>query len=506
MNEPPVPPSPLPRVVRPETQATSALASVLNVLGWLLTTMAAGMLLPTFVALSDHERTVSAAFAATALAGAFLGGGLMVAMQGIERPATLRENIFLIVSAWTVVPLVGALPVYASGATATFVDAFFEAMSALTTTGASALADPVALPRAVLLWRALLEWGGGFAAIVMALAILSAFGTAGRDVQRTHLALGMGGPVAARFMHFMRALFALYVAMTFLGFIGIWASGPPAFDALCLTLASISTGGLAIAGQGQMISDSPIAAVIIVILMVFGATNFLTHWTVWRRGILRYREDQEIGYLLFTAAAGFVLFELAQLVAHGSHETLRRVWGTAFNVISLVTTTGFWIGPDPPPAGASSMVALALTTIGGATVSAAGGLKLLRLALLTLQGQRELRRLSHPRSVTRVLFDGHPMDERVVVGISSFALAYGVTLALSALTLAAIGLDPTSSIVASAAALANTGPLYDIVTAGPASYATMPDAAKWALTVVMAAGRLEVLALLSLFSTAFWRG
>lgn len=178
---------------------------------------------------------------------------------------------------------------------------------------------------------------------------------------------------------------------------------------------------------------------------------------------------------------------------------------TIFNAVSLVTTSGFWDGPMIQPQAAVALGAIMLAFIGGASVSTSGGLKLMRLWLLLSQGRRELRRLVHPRSAMAIRFRGRVLDDEVLRGMWAFFFGYVAVFALVSLILSAMGLGLVPALAAAVASLANTGPLFTIVSGGGEPYALLPDGAKWLLSVVMIMGRLEVLAFLSLLHPAFWR-
>jgi trk/ktr system potassium uptake protein len=493
----------------PSASAPSAqqipFAAALYVLSALITVVAGGMLLPALAALSRHEPEIAAAFAGSALGGAFLGGGVMLALQGPQRPALMRENIGLIIVAWIVLALFGAIPLLASGTGMSIVGAVFESTAALTTTGASLLDAPEIQSPAILLWLAELQWFGGYASIAMGATVLSALGTAGLDVQRTLLPLGQSGPAFERFFHIAASLGLVYLTATLLGFFVIWIGGVPRFDAFCLALSGIATGGLKLRSEGFSAYHAPLSEAALVFLMLFGAMNFMTHWAAFRGGTLRgmlraYGREPEL-WLLLTACALATLL----LTSAGAMHQMTGLSFTVFNAVSLVTTSGFWDGPVTQPSPAIALGAILLVFIGGASVSTSSGLKLMRLWLLLRHARRELRRLVHPRSAMAIRFRGRGLDEEVLRGMWAFFAGYVAIFAVVSLALAALGLALVPAMSAAVSALANTGPLLTIVSGGGEPYALLPDSAKWLLSVVMIIGRLEVLAFLSLLHPAFWR-
>lgn len=484
---------------------TPAIASVAHILGFFLIVLAGAMLVPTFVAAHEGAKSVAAAFALTSLGGAFVGGGFVFAMQGVPRQARAADLIVMAVLAWLLLPCFAAIPFLATGATQGFIDAYFEATSAFTTTGATVLADLGAVPKAIFIWRAVLAWLGGYATVIMAVTLLSGFGTAGNTAQHSHLPIGMEGPQLARLAHALRDLLAIYAVVTVFGFFLLWLDGMPTFLALCTALSTVATAGLTHGAPESAGAQTVFGDVVLIALMLFGATSFLTHWSAWRGRFRAYGADIELRLLALMVLSAFVVFLLGH-VAAGAQALQGRVWmAYLFDAASMVTTTGLWQG-TAPLSPHLALGAMAFALIGGASMSTAGGMKLIRLALLVQQGRGEMRRLSHPRGVIRLRYKGRSLDAELLIGVWALFASYFALLAAATLALCAFGLSLVPAMAASIAALSNTGPLYLLL---PESigfgYGALAPAAKLFLAVIMAAGRLEVLALLSLFSAAYWR-
>jgi trk system potassium uptake protein TrkH len=480
-------------------------ASALYVLAALITVLAAGMMLPAFTAIGRHESEIAIAFAGTSLCGAFLGGGLMLALQSTQRPALMRENIGLLVIAWLTLSLFAAIPLMLGHTAKSFTDAVFEAVSALTTTGGGFAGPPEQQSRAVLLWLAELQWLGGYASILMAATVLAALGTSGVDIQRTLLPLGDSGSVFNRFFHIAGNLGWIYVTATLVGFLAILAGGVPPFDAFCLALSAIATGGLKLRSEGFGAYHAPISEIALMILMLFGAFNFLGHWAAWRAATTRqrlraYAAEPEFWLLLAGVLVAFLLLMTAGALPHMS------TWSfVLFNAVSLMTTSGFWSGPPPPHDAAFVLGAMGLVFVGGAGVSTAGGLKLMRLWLIFTHARLEIRRLIHPRGPMSIRLKGRLLDDEVLRGMWAFFMGYVLLLIVTSIVLGGLGLGPIDGLAAAVASLANAGPLFGLVSSASEGLAGLPDPAKWLLCLVMIAGRLEVLAVLALFHPSFWR-
>jgi trk system potassium uptake protein TrkH len=484
---------------------TPALAGVAYIFGFLVIALSGAMLVPTFLAAYEGERSVAAAFALTALGGAFVGGSLVFAMQGSERQMRVFDAIALVTFAWLVLPLLAAIPPASAGAASGLIDAYFEAMSALTTTGATVLADLDHAPKAVLIWRALLAWLGGYATVVMAATVLSGFGTAGEAVHRPLLPISAEAAKLVRVGHALRDFLAIYATVTVFAFVLLRIDGASTLTALCQALSTIATAGLSFGAQADIGRAGPFSSGVLAFLMVFGATSFVTHWAAWRGRPRAYWSDVELRLLGLMFVAASCVFLLAYLTA-AARAPFGREWGALlFDAVSMVTTTGLWHGTTPLASGLI-LGAIAFPLIGGASLSTAGGVKLIRFALLVQQGRGEIRRLTHPRGVIRLRYKGLPLSAELLIGAWALFAAYFALLAFGTLALCAFGLGLMPALTAATAALSNTGPLYLLLPEGAATgYGALPSAAKILLAVIMAAGRLEVLALLSLLSAAFWR-
>lgn len=484
---------------------TPAFAGVAYILGFLVIVLAGAMLVPTFVAAQEGARSVAAAFALTSLGGAFVGGSFVFAMQGAERQTRMAEIIALVTLAWLLLPIFAAIPLVAAGAASTFADGYFEAMSAFTTTGATVLRDLDEAPRAILVWRALLAWLGGYGTVVMAAALLSGFGTAGNAVHRPHLPIGAEGQGLARLTHALRDFLAIYVTVTAIGFVLLQIDGMPMLAAFCSSLSTIATAGLSHGAQATTGTAGPLSDVVLALLMVFGATSFLVHWAAWRGRPRAYANDGEIRLLAFMFLLAFAVFLIARFTVEGKTPGGREWAALLFDAVSMVTTTGLWRGATPIASGLV-LGAIVFALIGGASVSTAGGIKLIRFALLVQQMRGEVRRLTHPRGVVRMRYQGRSLDPNLLIGVWALFAAYFALLAFATLALSAFDLSLMAALAAATSALSNTGPLYLLLPEGSAAgYAPLPQTAKVLLAVIMAAGRLEVLAFLSLITAAYWR-
>lgn len=473
-------------------------------LGCLIVVCAVGMLLPAIIAFSFGENETGFQFLGSSSLSLFIGGALIVALWGVPRRASLRENLFLVVSGWLILPVFGALPFLLSGVYGGFIDSYFEAISGLTTTGASVLNEPQNAPNGILVWRSVLQWLGGFGSIIMAISVLSTFNASGFTT--THRMSSLPGEQSTLdpFVHMIIQILIVYSFATFSGFLVIWISDGNAFLSFCIALSAISTGGFVPSGDSIEMTDDPLARIAIAVLMLYGAISFLVHWAYYRGHRGAYFNDPEIRYLFIVAGSAACILAAATLGPEvGFEETGLALGAALFHAISIVTTTGFWIGADALPQTIPLFVVLSFAFIGASFTSTAGGLHVMRLALLLKQSGQELFRLAFPHGVGQGKYGRSAIDYSMLSGVWAVFAAAMATIAICSCILAATGLPLEASITASVSALSNIGPLYEI--AEQENYASMAPFAKLTLSAVMIVGRIELLVIMSLFNPAFWR-
>ncbi|MEQ9144730.1 MAG: TrkH family potassium uptake protein [Parvibaculaceae bacterium] len=482
-------------------------STVLHALGWLVLLLAAACILPWMTALYSGEAGSFIAFSLGGLLAAFSGGALIMAFRDVRRRTSKSDLFLLVAGGWLVVPVFAAIPLYVSGGLPSLTDAYFEAVSGFTTTGASVVPSLDEVDRAVLVWRAVLQWLGGWVSIVMGAAVLAPLGVGGMQLRVSPLTRADKSRALDRFRGTAGAVGGIYAAFTGACFFSIWAGGIPAFDAFCLALSTVSTGGFVPSDAGLAGYQAPWALFFLVIFMIAGALNFATHRAAFRGSIAEYREDPELAYMLLAVLVGGILLTVAALQHTGD---LGRALGSGlFTAVSLITTTGF-VGPHEQVAGGlSAIFVIGFVLMGGATLSTAGGIKLMRISLLLKQSSRELMRLSHPHGIIPTRFGGRSLTIQIMKSVWAFFILFLVAYAAFTILLAATGLEAEAALVASAAALGNAGPAYDLVRIGDEAmmpaYAEMNDLSKWLLMAAMIVGRLELLALVALFSREQWK-
>ncbi len=482
--------------------------SVVHCLGWTVVLLAALMILPALTAMLDGDAGLAWTFAASAVLSGFFGAGFAIATWRDEIHFGKREAFMFLVLVWLVLAFFGAVPLHFSGVPRQPIDAFFEAISGLTTTGATTFVGLEAMSPAILLWRALLQWSGGLLSVVLAVSLISHLGIGGMQAYHSALPRGEGASLPARMLQTVQDLFWIYVLLTLLAALALWAGGMSAFDSLCHAFSALSTGGFSTRDGGIATFGSPLIELVLMAVMLLGAMNFTLHWAVFNGRFRVIRENIEVYYLAVAVSVmvATVIFLALFMAPEGDFVTTFR--GGVFTAVSALTTTGF--RNDGMGAGLAAAAPLApililsLLLVGGATGSTTGGVRLMRLAVLFKQAQRELLRLSFPHGVRVLRLGKLRIENPVIWSVWSFFFVFILVLAALALALAILGLSPNAAITAAAVSISNAGPFLHAIVPEAPRYADMPDGAKVVLIIGMLAGRVELLALLSLLNPAYW--
>lgn len=489
-----------------------------------------GMFFVWIVALFLDEAQTSETFAYGAIAAAFFAFATHIALR--DRLAHIRRGgLVLILCFYTIGPLVSAIPLMDLRAFDNFSAAYFEMASALTTTGASAIWNVDDVPRSVLLWRAMCAGFGGFVWLVAALAILAPLSIGGFEVDHTidrraettnfgFLCASEGARtrgIEARALWAANLLVTPYLVVILLCWLALASCGAPVFDAICLALSAVSTTGFPATADGVAGYQSLRIEIVLVCVMIPAAVGVSAHVAALRTGPGVYLRNPEIRYMGIAVSAVVAILFLRHWI--GAIETsstdefaagLEALWGNFFMAVSFITTTGFesasWTGATAWSGLKTPGVALiGLAMIGGGAASTAGGIKLIRAALLAKHSLGELRRLSRPSSVQPIFSGGRAVSFEALRIVWVFVMLYFMALAACALGLTASGLDFIEAVVASVSAMSNTGPLMHLITGVDGEYATLSPLARYLLCAGMVVGRMETLAVVALFSLAAWR-
>jgi len=475
---------------------------VLYLFGLILTVLAVLMLFPIIIAGAYGETAHAAAFAAAASATVFVGGGLVLGLRGAKRRAGMRSAVLLIVLAWCLTPVFAAIPFYTTGSALTVTDALFEAVSGLTTTGATILSNVNEQPRSVLLWRSILQWLGGLGTLLTTVGVFSVLTLGSLPVFTPAIRQGDSLAILERLTPMLRLLLPTYAILTLLCVIVLWLTGVPSFDAISLALSTISTGGFSThdGTLGELIS--PGAQLVVVIFMIIGAVNFALHAEGIRLRFRHYREEPEVGYLLLLIALiGLMLFAFSPPTDNYANQLA----SSFFDATSFLTTTGYSLGGRESLSTVPPAFILAVCVLGGSAMSTAGGFKIIRFILLFRHSSAELRRLAHPHSVIRIHYAGRAVARSLLSGLWIYFIALTALIGFTAVIVSLGGYDFQTSLSAAATMASNAGPVFDYTQSGGVSVGAMPAFVKWSLSVAMIFGRVEILVLLPLFNRSYWQ-
>lgn len=478
--------------------------SLARILGILVTIFSVTMIPPALVSLHFKDGG-GLAFTMAFVICLIIGLGFWLPNRNAKRDLKAREGFLIVVMFWTVLGTVGAVPFLISDSlNISTADAFFESFSGLTTTGATVLSGLDELPKAILFYRQQLQWFGGMGIIVLAVAILPLLGVGGMQLYRAETP----GPVkdskmTPRIADTAQYLWYIYLSLTIACAVAYYIAGMDWFDAICHSFSTIAIGGFSTHDASIGYFNSPAINLICVVFLLISGVNFaLHHAFAVTRSLGIYRRDPEMrGFFLIQAMLVAICFTvlLSSEVYNSPGKTLDQA---LFQAVSISTTAGFATTDFASWPLFLPILLLFSSFIGGCAGSTGGGIKVVRVLLLNLQGMRELKRLVHPKAIYSIRLGAKAVPERVLEAVWGFFAAYALVFVVIMLALIGSGLDEITAFSATAAMLNNLGPGLGEVAS---NYGAVPDVSKWMMIAAMLFGRLEIFTLLVLLTPAFWR-
>ncbi len=434
----------------------------------------------------------------------FIPGGLLwFSTRHKFMELSIRDGFLVVTIFWCWISLLASWP-FILGAHLSYIDAFFESISAFTTTGSTVITDLEHLPKSILFYRQQLQWFGGMGMVVLAIAVLPVIGIGGMQLYKAEAP----GPfkeqkITPRLSQTARSLWGIYVAITLLNAFAYWLAGMTVFDAIAHSLSTVSTGGFSTHDESLAYFNSPLIEMIAIIFMLLGAINFSIHYLALHKGgIKSYFKDVEVrNFLIFVL--GVVIFSSSLLYLQGTYNSFSKSFENAFfEVVTIVTSTGFGTADFSTWPGALPVLLIFISFVGGCGGSTAGGMKVMRINVLIQQGLREIKRLIHPRAQYPIRVGKQLLDERTVEAVWGFTAMYMVTFIVLMLLMLQTGLDQVTAFSAIATCMNNLGPGLGEVTS---TFANISDSGKMIAMIAMLLGRLEVFTILVLLSPAFWK-
>ncbi len=414
-----------------------------------------------------------------------------------------KEGFAIATLGWILAAIFGSFPFLFSGTLANLIDAFFESMSGFTTTGATVLVPIEGNFLSVLFWRDQIQWMGGMGIIVLVVAILPALGVGGMQLFKSEVPGPELDKIKPRIKETARLLYLVYIIISVLQVACLYLTGMPLYDAITHMFGTMATGGFTPKNLSVGHYNNPTYDIIITIFMLIAGANFTLHYKVLHGDLKSLLKDREflfyIGVILVS-----ILIVTTQLHIYIYQSILTALRYASFQVVSIVTTTGFATTDFDQWPTLSKSILIILMFIGGCAGSTGGAIKNIRILILLKKAAREFQKILHPHAITPIYIGDKKISDEIVSNITSFFLLYIMIFIFSSLIMTALGLDMVSALSSVAATLGNVGPGLGLV--GPAkNYAFIPPLGKIVLSICMLLGRLEIYTVLILVLPEFWR-
>ena len=479
--------------------------AVVALVGRMLVLFALLMGVPLAFALGRHDPAENAFLISMAVT---LAAGILasLATRRFRRELQPRDGFVLVALTWAVLPAFGALPLWLAVPDLSVTDAYFEAMSGFTATGATVISGLDGLPLSVNVWRCFMMLVGGLGIVVLAVAILPLLGVGGAQLFKTEMAGPMkDAKLTPRIAETARGLWTVYFLFSLACFLAYWWAGMSWEDAFMHMCTTMGLGGFSSHDASFGYWNSPLIEGVAMVFMLLAGVSFALYFVAWRQRSLRvlWRNIEVRAYLLVIVAA--VLLISLYIHAGGQYGSyLEALRHTAFHVVSIATTTGYASQDYAQWPIFAPLLMILLGCFATCAGSTGGGIKMVRMLLLLKQSQRELVRIVHPNVVAPVVMGGQAVQTRVMQNVIAYMMMYGATLVGMTMVLLFSGMDVVTAFTAVIACVNNIGPGLGEV--GPAvNFGGLTDFQTWVCTFCMLLGRLELLSLLVLFTPQFWR-
>ncbi|MDH3214659.1 MAG: TrkH family potassium uptake protein [Candidatus Krumholzibacteria bacterium] len=477
------------------------ITSVIHILGFLLMFLGIAMLLPIPFSLYYGDADYMALLISAGVT-LVLGYSAFVTTD-LDRELRAKEGFAIVAFAWFFFSIFGSLPFLISNSIPNFTDAFFETMSGFTTTGATILTNVEGLSHGVLFWRSLTHWIGGMGIIVLSLAILPFLGVGGMQLFKAEVPGPVADKLTPRVTETAKILWGVYVLLTVVEAGLLMLGGMGLFDSLCHSFGTLATGGYSTKNASIGAYNSAYIDYVVIVFMILAGTNFSLHYRFLRGDFRAYWRNQE--FLFFLSIIGLATLIIGADTYFNIYDNApQAIQKTLFQVVAILTTTGYGTTDYEQWAFSSQFVLFMLMFFGGCAGSTGGGMKIIRIFLLVKFVFSEITRLLHPHAVIPVRIGNSVIPRDVLTNVLGFFILFILTFMLGVLIMSSMGLDMPTSFGAVAATLANIGPGLGNV--GPTdNYAHIPMFGKWVLCVLMLMGRLELFTVIILLSPFYWQ-
>jgi len=418
-----------------------------------------------------------------------------------DRKLSLQQAFLLTALSWLNIAIFGSLPFIFSTIELTITDAFFESMSGITTTGSTIISNLENTPKAILLWRAILQWLGGIGIIVMAITLMPIMNVGGMQLFKissndsSEKILPKSKEIALRLIY-------IYSGLTVLCAFTYWIFGMGKFDSLTHSMTTIATGGFSNYNQSIGYFNSIPIEISSMIFIILGSLPFIAYIKFMSGDKKIFLRDIQIKTFIKIIIATIIILSIYLLITNGNEFSLRSI---SFNTISILTGTGYVSAEFDGWGSFPLTLFFALMFIGGCAGSTTCGVKIFRVQILYLFITNQLKKIIYPKGVFVIKYDQNSVDDKFIASIISFIYFYFVIFFILAAVLSLTGLDFITAISGAATSISNVGPGLGPIIGPNGDFSSLPDISKWVLTVGMILGRLELFAILVLFLPSFWR-
>ena len=434
------------------------------------------------------------------------GGGIVLFFlikKGDYTSLSQREGMAIVTLSWLSAGFFGSLPFLFSGSIPNITDAYFESISGFTTTGASIINNIESLPNGILFWRSLTQWIGGMGIIVLSIAILPFLGVGGMQLYKAEIPSPVVDKLQPRISETAKTLWKVYLFITLLEIGLLFLGRMPLFDSICHAFCTMPTGGFSTQNGSIAQYNSAYFEGVITVFMILAGINFSLHFKFLKGDFKVFGRDPECRVFISILVILIILvtFNIYGPIYHSLSHAFRHA---AFQVSSIITTTGFVTSNYAKWPALSQIILLLCMFIGAMAGSTGGAIKIMRIILLAKHGYREIFRLVHPHAVRPIKLGGKPVPEEVLNSIWGFFILYLTLFIVAVIIMSSIGLDIVTSFASVAATIGNIGPGFGLV--GPVNnYLSVPDLGKWVLIFCMILGRLEIYTVIIMLAPAYWR-
>ena len=485
--------------------------TILNILAAMLVITGLSMLLPALIAFIYGETDLYGHLKSSLIC-VLLGLPIWVFTRKSKR-LNSKDGFAIVSFAWITVALAGSLPFYLTGIIPNFTDAWFEAMSGVTTTGATIIGNPSTLPHlingiesmphGVLFWRSFLQWLGGMGIIVFTIAILPLLGVGGVQLFKAEVPGPVADKIKPRVKETAKILWMVYIGFTFLQFLLLGFAGMSWFDSICHAFTTMPTGGFSTQNSSIAAYSNPVIHYIIIFFMFVAGVNFTLHFRAITGNYKSYFKDYEfkVYFSILFFATIFIFLNISFSNSDWSHNSFLI---SLFQSLALMTGTGYANADYELWPFFSQLLLFFMMFFGAMGGSTSGGMKIARVILLIKYAATETRRMLHSRAIIPIRIGDRTIGDDVIRNTLGFFLIYLSFFVLTALVLTALNYDFTSSLGVAASAIGNIGPAFGSF--GPTdNYALLHPIGKWMMTFCMLLGRLEIFTIMVLFSRTFWK-